>query len=65
MEQKTAVDFLMNAIQKVHKMDWDLVFIEAKKIEREQMLDLWEQGMNAMNEHNIRFDDYVKDNYGL
>jgi hypothetical protein len=65
MAQKTAVDFLMNAIQKVHKMDWDLVFIEAKKIEREQMLDLWEQGMNAMNGHNIRFDDYVKDNYGL
>jgi hypothetical protein len=65
MEQKTAVDFLMNAIQKVHKMDWDLVFIEAKKIEREQMLDIWEQGMNAMNGHNIRFDDYVKDNYGL
>ncbi len=65
MEQKTAVDFLMYAIQKVHKMDWDLVVIEAKRIEREQMLDVWEQGMNAMNGHNIRFDDYVKDNYGL
>jgi hypothetical protein len=39
MAQESVVDLLFNAIQKVDKMDWDLVYISAKKIEKEQMID--------------------------
>jgi hypothetical protein len=63
MEQ-TAVDFLVKKFHDYGTLYYSDISI-AKEIEREQMLDLWEQGMNAMNGHNIRFDDYVKDNYGL
>ena len=63
MEQ-TAVDFLIKQFHDYGTLYYSDIS-EAKEIEREQMLDLWEQGMDAMNGHNIRFDDYVKDNYGL
>jgi hypothetical protein len=37
MAQQTAVEWLMENIQKVHKMDWDIVFIQAKVMEKEQI----------------------------
>jgi hypothetical protein len=39
MEQKTAVDLVFAAIQKVHKMDWDLLYVQAKEIEKQQIKD--------------------------
>jgi hypothetical protein len=53
MEQQTAVDLFLNAIQKVHKMDWDLVYISAKKIEKEQMIDFAKQWEARKNESNL------------
>jgi hypothetical protein len=38
-KQQTAVDLVFAAIQKVHKMDWDLVYVQAKEIEKQQMKD--------------------------
>jgi hypothetical protein len=38
MAQQTAVEWLMENIQKVHKMDWDIVFIQAKAMEKEQIM---------------------------
>jgi hypothetical protein len=38
MAQQTAVDWLLENIQKVHKMDWDIVFIQAKQMEKEQII---------------------------
>ncbi len=37
MAQQTAVEWLMENIQKVHKMDWNIVFIQAKAMEKEQI----------------------------
>jgi 3-methyladenine DNA glycosylase AlkD len=37
MAQQTAIDWLLENIQKVHKMDWDIVFIQAKAMEKEQI----------------------------
>jgi hypothetical protein len=53
MEQQTAVDLFLNAIQKVHKMDWDLVYISAKKIEKEQMIEFAKQWEARKNEGNL------------
>jgi hypothetical protein len=39
MAQQTAVDLVFAAIQKVHKMDWDLVYVQAKEIEKQQIKD--------------------------
>jgi hypothetical protein len=38
-KQQTAVEWLMENIQKVHKMDWDIVFIQAKAMEKQQILN--------------------------
>jgi len=51
--QKTAVDLFLNAIQKVDKMDWDLVYISAKKIEKEQIIDFAKQWEARQNEGNL------------
>ena len=53
MEQQTAVDLFLNAIQKVHKMDQDLVYISAKKIEKEQMIDFAKQWEARQNDGNL------------
>jgi 3-methyladenine DNA glycosylase AlkD len=44
MAQQTAVDWLLENIQKVHKMDWDIVFIQAKAMEKEQIIDAFDNG---------------------
>lgn len=38
MAQQTATEWLMENIQKVHKMDWDIVFIQAKEMEKQQRI---------------------------
>ncbi len=35
---QTAVDWLMETMKKVDVMDWDLVFIQAKAMEKEQIM---------------------------
>jgi 3-methyladenine DNA glycosylase AlkD len=39
MAQQTAVEWLLENIQKVHKMDWDIVFVQAMMMEKEQMIN--------------------------
>lgn len=53
MAQESVVDLLFNAIQKVDKMDWDLVYISAKKIEKEQMIDFAKQWEERQNNGNL------------
>jgi len=36
-KQQTAVEWLIENIQKVHKLDWDIVFVQAKAMEKEQI----------------------------
>jgi hypothetical protein len=38
MAQQTAVEWLIENIQKVNKMDWDIVYIQAKEMEKEQII---------------------------
>jgi phosphopentomutase len=38
MAQQTAVEWLIENIQKVNKMDWDIVYIQAKEMEKEQRI---------------------------
>jgi hypothetical protein len=44
MAQQTAVKWLLENIQKVHKMDWDIVFVQAMMIEKEQIINAWRNG---------------------
>jgi hypothetical protein len=44
MAQQTAVEWLIENIQKVHKMDWDLVYIQAKEMEKEQIINAFTEG---------------------
>lgn len=53
MKQESVVDLLFNAIQKVDKMDWDLVYISAKKIEKEQMIDFAKQWEARQSDGNL------------
>jgi uncharacterized protein involved in high-affinity Fe2+ transport len=39
MAQQTAVEWLIENIQKVNKMDWDIVYIQAKEMEKEQIIN--------------------------
>lgn len=44
MAQQTAVEWLLQNIQKVDKMDWDLLFFHAKKMEKEQIKQAYADG---------------------
>jgi hypothetical protein len=44
MEQQTAVNWLLENIQKVHKMDWDIVFVQAMMMEKEQIIKAFKTG---------------------
>jgi hypothetical protein len=39
MAQQTAVEWLMATMKKVDVMDWDLVFIQAKEMEKERIIN--------------------------
>jgi hypothetical protein len=41
MAQQTAIEWFSENIQKVHKMDWDLVFLQAKEMEKEQITEAY------------------------
>ena len=41
MAQQTAVEWFSENIQKVHKMDWDIVFLHAKEMEKQQMINTY------------------------
>jgi 3-methyladenine DNA glycosylase AlkD len=43
-KKQTAVEWFLENIQKVHKMDWDIVFFHAKEIEKEQLKDAYWNG---------------------
>ena len=51
MTQQTAVEWLMENIQKVHKMDWDIVFVQAMMMEKEQIELAYKNGINDEFEH--------------
>jgi hypothetical protein len=46
MSQQTAVEWLMENIQKVHKIDWDIVFIQAMMMEKEQIMNAFKWAAN-------------------
>lgn len=39
MAKQTAVRWLLENIQKVNKMDWDILFIAAQQMEKEQIMN--------------------------
>lgn len=41
MAQQTAINWLLENLQKVHKMDWDIVFIHAELMEKKQIKEAW------------------------
>lgn len=67
MKQQTAVEWLLENIQKVDKMDWDLVFMHAilmekKQIEKAMMHSLDEDGHTG--EWKIKFiEQYYEETY--
>jgi hypothetical protein len=57
-----AVDWLLENIQKVHKMDWDLVFIQAKEMEKQQRIKDYNAGFDdAKCNHINDADNYANE----
>jgi len=52
MKQQTAVEWLMETMKKTDVMDWDLVFIQAKAMEKEQIIN------GASNENIFKIVEY-------
>jgi hypothetical protein len=68
MAQQTAIDWLLENIQKVHKMDWDIVFMQAKAIEKEQIKKAFEEGgvqymSNIGDDRPPKAEDYYNKTY--
>ncbi len=65
MAQQTAVDLFLAAIQKVHKMDWDLVYVQAKAIEKEQISEAYRKGVeeDVYNNPLKTGDEYYNETY--
>jgi hypothetical protein len=74
---QTAVEWLMETMKKVDVMDWDLVFIQAKAKEKEQMVSAMIYTFNQQNtlpygmEYLSNLDEminhcenYLKETYG-
>ena len=59
MAQQTAVDWFSENIQKVHKMDWDIVFIQAKEMEKEQIKNSFNDGY-CKGDEELSWDDIEK-----
>lgn len=60
--EKTAVEWLMGKIKKVDVMDWDLVFIQAKAMEKEQIIIARWIGDYSCD--SIKAEQYYKETYG-
>ena len=60
MAQQTATEWLIQNIQKVHKMDWDIVFIQAKEIEKQQIIDAFDTGTT---DDNLIGKEYYNETY--
>jgi len=61
MAQQTAVDWLLENIQKVHKMDWDIIYIQAKAMEKKQIIKAFDNGIIAYNNQDRITDDIDND----
>ena len=68
MAQQTAVEWLIENIQKVNKMDWDIVYIQAKAMEKEQHSNTWDdsrlfdKGCDYIGEQKP-FEQYYNETY--
>jgi hypothetical protein len=60
MAEQTAVEWFSENIQKVHKMDWDIVFLQAKAMEKEQLIDAFDNG--CIN-HDLIGKEYYNETY--
>jgi len=65
MAQQTAVNWLLENLQKVHKMDWDIVFIHAELMEKKQIIEAYIEA-SAKLEDIIKeaAEQYYKETYG-
>lgn len=66
MANETAVDWLIENIQKVNKMDWDIVFIQAKEMEKEQIKDAYLNAclrVTPYGYYNNSAEQYYNDTY--
>ena len=62
MENKTAVEWLrqINLNRELDKFDFE----QALAMEKEQMLELWNGGINCTEEGGKSFDQYFNETYG-
>ena len=69
MIEKTAVEWLMETMKKVDVMDWDLVFIQAKAMEKKQMryteeqaYEIWKAGQKYFETsgNSITFEELIE-----
>lgn len=44
MAQQTAVTWLLKSMHMVDKMDWDILFMRVVEMEKEQIINSYEQG---------------------
>ena len=68
MAQQTAVNWLLTSMHRVDKMDWDILFMRAVEMEKEQMLEIWMQffqdSYHTKPEFIRLFDKYYNETYG-
>ena len=67
MAQQTAVRWLLENIQKVNKMDWDILFIAAQQMEKEQIQKAFSDGQEIpINHPTLPYysrEEYYNDTY--
>jgi hypothetical protein len=65
MAQQTAVEWLLENIQKVHKMDWDIVFVQAMMMEKEQIRMAFTDGKHDGKFKHLESEQYFKETYKI
>ena len=64
MSQQTAVEWLMETMKKTDVMDWDLVFIQAKAMEKTQIVNAWDLSRRDID-YLADGEKYYNNNYNI
>lgn len=62
--KQTAVEWLESELKKLPMVDVTEIFQQALAMEKEQMFELWNGGINCTEEGGKSFDQYYNETYG-
>jgi hypothetical protein len=61
MSKQTAVDFLLDNMHYSTSTKWQDIIDKSKEMEKEQIIDAWEDGHNSFSSINV--EQYYKETY--